>query len=220
MADILDLIDNATQNLCACGCATKLAPDGPSAWFASQDCQRRWGDSHATNPGDVYDRDDAGDGWMYDAMVVGAEYPDHRAALDYMASMVNQYALAGRSGIVSAVQLHTSTPMYLPSNGSVIRLSAAESAWHEWPAVDEAMAARLNDLPDASVTFTGYYDQSPLREAPLTVCYEPWLAAALWGNAYIVDEVTDAASARRGCLRSIHMAYGRRLRSRRRRNRR
>lgn len=59
VTDILDLIDNATEQRCACGCRAALDPDGPSAWFASQECQRRWGDARATDPQDVYDRPDA-----------------------------------------------------------------------------------------------------------------------------------------------------------------
>lgn len=58
MTDILDLIDNATEHRCACGCNTQLPEGGPSAWFASQECQGRWNESHATDPGAVLDRED------------------------------------------------------------------------------------------------------------------------------------------------------------------
>lgn len=47
MTDILDLIDNATEQRCACGCGTRLDPDGPSAWFASEWCQKRWNEARA-----------------------------------------------------------------------------------------------------------------------------------------------------------------------------
>lgn len=225
MTDILDLIDNATQSLCACGCGIQLHPDGPSAWFASQDCQRRWGDSHATNPGDVYDRDDAGDGWMYDAMVTGQPAADHGALIDLIASTVNPEAIRGRRGIITAAEdtrvwigEQEVTNWVVPNSIRVqLRTSIEWSTADDPPVTRQWLNERIQGLQDASMTITGYYDQSPLREAPLTVCYEPWLAAAPWGNAYIVDEVTIATAARRERLRSIHMAYGRRLRSRRRR---
>ena len=50
MTDILATIDAATQNLCACGCGSKLAVDGPSAWFASEDCQARWSAARVPDP--------------------------------------------------------------------------------------------------------------------------------------------------------------------------
>lgn len=40
--DILQTIDAATGDLCACGCGQPLDADGPSAWWATEDCQRRW----------------------------------------------------------------------------------------------------------------------------------------------------------------------------------
>jgi hypothetical protein len=54
--DILTAIDAATESLCACGCGQQLDPDGPSAWFAGQDCQRRWGDAQSTKPHEIYTR--------------------------------------------------------------------------------------------------------------------------------------------------------------------
>jgi hypothetical protein len=42
MSDILDRIDTAIEGRCACGCGTQLDPNGPSAWFATESCQRRW----------------------------------------------------------------------------------------------------------------------------------------------------------------------------------
>lgn len=54
--DILASIDAATESLCACGCGRKLPDAGPSAWFAEQDCQKRWADSRAIKPYEVYAR--------------------------------------------------------------------------------------------------------------------------------------------------------------------
>lgn len=42
MPDILDQIDAAIDQQCACGCGAKLRPNGPSAWFAGEGCQERW----------------------------------------------------------------------------------------------------------------------------------------------------------------------------------
>lgn len=58
MTDILDQIDAATAGLCACGCTRSIPADGLSAWFASQDCQHRWHQRNATEPHEVYNRDD------------------------------------------------------------------------------------------------------------------------------------------------------------------
>lgn len=40
--DILDQIDAAIDQQCACGCGAKLRTGGPSAWFAGEGCQERW----------------------------------------------------------------------------------------------------------------------------------------------------------------------------------
>jgi hypothetical protein len=42
MPDILDAIDAATEERCACGCGTRLDPDGPSGWWATEHCQATW----------------------------------------------------------------------------------------------------------------------------------------------------------------------------------
>lgn len=57
--DILDQIDAAVQELCACGCGSLLSPDGPSAYFASQSCQDVWHAAQATDPQEVYRAPDA-----------------------------------------------------------------------------------------------------------------------------------------------------------------
>lgn len=56
--DILAAIDAATEQRCACGCGQPLPAGGLSAWFASQDCQHQWHQRNATDPHEVYDRDD------------------------------------------------------------------------------------------------------------------------------------------------------------------
>ncbi len=45
--------------LCACGCRRRLDPDGPSPFFASQACQKRWSAAQATRPDEVFNRGDA-----------------------------------------------------------------------------------------------------------------------------------------------------------------
>lgn len=39
--DMLDAIDAAVDGLCACGCQRPLDPDGPSAWYYNEGCQRK-----------------------------------------------------------------------------------------------------------------------------------------------------------------------------------
>lgn len=61
--DVVARMDAAITHACACGCGLTLEVDGPSAWFASQECQRAWlGANHAHNPGEVYRRPEADDG--------------------------------------------------------------------------------------------------------------------------------------------------------------
>lgn len=42
MTSVLDAIDAAVGGLCVCGCGRKLDPNGPSAWFVEEWCQRAW----------------------------------------------------------------------------------------------------------------------------------------------------------------------------------
>lgn len=65
--DVLADIDAATEGRCGCGCGAPITDASPSAWFASADCQAQWHARHATDPADVYRRDDAGYGWIEDA---------------------------------------------------------------------------------------------------------------------------------------------------------
>lgn len=56
---IVEQIDAAVEQLCACGCRRRLDPDGPSAYFHSPSCQRRWNERLTDDPDDVYRRADA-----------------------------------------------------------------------------------------------------------------------------------------------------------------
>lgn len=64
--DVLDRIDAAVNQQCACGCRTPIGDASPSAYFASAACQSRWANRQATDPQDVYQRPDA-------AMYVGVD---------------------------------------------------------------------------------------------------------------------------------------------------
>lgn len=71
-ASMLNQIDAALANLCACGCGAPLPLGGLSAWFAGQDCQQRWRQAQTTNPGGVLGRADAG----LEAVQAGRVSPD------------------------------------------------------------------------------------------------------------------------------------------------
>lgn len=163
MTDILNLIDNATEHRCACGCNTPLHPDGPSAWFASQECQRRWNETHATDPADVYNRPDGGDGWSRDAMVVGdgpsfaptrfflgdQEITDFvvPGSLSFEAfsrTVVTAESMEGRSGLISAT---------------------SPAAWSVTGAMADWLSANLGD----SIRLR--YDTTPLADVSPTVTY-------------------------------------------------
>jgi hypothetical protein len=61
--DILERIDclvaEAETARCGCGCGRPVLPDGPSADFATQDCQRTWHGRQSTDPDRVYNGPDA-----------------------------------------------------------------------------------------------------------------------------------------------------------------
>lgn len=83
MSDILSRIDAAVESRCACGCGTQLDPAGASMWFATPDCQWRFQQQHADNPGDVYSRADAADYPGFDSRAVPLnEHWLRRAYLD------------------------------------------------------------------------------------------------------------------------------------------
>lgn len=57
---VLDRIDATIRGLCACGCGTGLGSDGPSAYWASDQCMRVWqGRTQAEAPEEVMLRPDA-----------------------------------------------------------------------------------------------------------------------------------------------------------------
>lgn len=59
MRDAVPDIDATLNGLCACLCGQQIPPDGPSEYFAEYDCQVRWHERNATNPGEVHRRQDA-----------------------------------------------------------------------------------------------------------------------------------------------------------------
>lgn len=59
IAATLDAVQTASRVLCACGCRHAVPDGGPSPYFATAGCQRRWHSAQATDPGDVYSRRDA-----------------------------------------------------------------------------------------------------------------------------------------------------------------
>lgn len=63
--DTLAGVDATIEGLCACGCGATITDQSPSAWFATADCQSVWHGRGATQPWEVYERDDA------------APYPGH-----------------------------------------------------------------------------------------------------------------------------------------------
>lgn len=56
---VVDDIDAATEGRCACGCGATIGDDSPSAYYATQDCQRRYLSARATNAQEVYSQEDA-----------------------------------------------------------------------------------------------------------------------------------------------------------------
>ncbi len=105
MTDILDRIDAAVAEQCACGCGITLRPDGPSGWFATQDCQRRWADQNVHDPGDVYRRADAND-WTIHRQPERNE-PTWTAAADIAPGQMVELRADGRAYPVEAGRTYT-----------------------------------------------------------------------------------------------------------------
>lgn len=80
--DVLDRIDDALAERCACGCGRPLSPTGPSAWFATDQCQWRWHGARATGPDDVYGRPDAAPCPASDRAVVPLTPGEHLVVMD------------------------------------------------------------------------------------------------------------------------------------------
>ncbi len=68
VAATLDAIDAAVGHLCACGCRRSVDQNGPSAYFASQGCQRRWHSARTDDPDAVYARPDPDEASIMDAV--------------------------------------------------------------------------------------------------------------------------------------------------------
>ncbi len=83
MTDILAKIDAATDGLCACGCERAVPPDGLSAWFAGEGCQRRWSAARTDRPDEVLNAADAH--LVVPRAMLG--YHDAGAAIDVQANM-------------------------------------------------------------------------------------------------------------------------------------
>lgn len=81
--DMLARLDSAVDELCACGCGRKLDPNGPSAWYASQDCQWSAMQRNATDPGEVYERPDP----ALDSLAAESEVERFRSSWDALALM-------------------------------------------------------------------------------------------------------------------------------------
>lgn len=72
----VDDLTAAIEGLCTCPCRTPLDPAGPSAYFATQDCQRRWmRTTQADRPDDVEGRPDAMPGYTTTAYTYRAGDP-------------------------------------------------------------------------------------------------------------------------------------------------
>jgi hypothetical protein len=65
--DALAHIDDAVEARCACGCGKRLASTGPSAWFATAECQQLFYARQTHNPAEVWNRPDAAPVYLDDA---------------------------------------------------------------------------------------------------------------------------------------------------------
>ncbi len=89
--DVLDRIDAAVGELCACGCRIRIPPDGASAYFANATCQRRWHSARATDAQDVYRRPDAATHNPNDAAQVPLNEPQGHNLGGFIAAGTDPY---------------------------------------------------------------------------------------------------------------------------------
>lgn len=115
--DVIAAIDAAVEEKCSCGCGRQIRDDGPSAYFATQRCQAIWMDRQVTDPGDVYERDDA-NGANIDPDAPGARRD------------MNRPVRAGsvRAGVDAATRLMS----YLQERDEEQRLREGIFNWRRW----------------------------------------------------------------------------------------
>ncbi len=89
--DVLDRIDAAVGELCACGCRIRIPADGASAYFATAACQRRWHSARATDAQDVYRRPDAATHNPNDAARVPLNEPEGHNPGGFIAAVTDPY---------------------------------------------------------------------------------------------------------------------------------
>jgi hypothetical protein len=183
VTDILDLIDNATQSLCACGCGSKLPADGPSAWFAAQECQRRWNEARAIDPHDVLDREDP----FIDYGPVFWDDPDGAAErLERLAAQPRRFERADwllHNDPTPPMRIWIGgqeiTDMVVPGS---IRLNTS-ALWtrlvdsEPYNRFDDAALERIQGFRDASVTITGYWNPPPVNVHLIMDDICRWLSA-------------------------------------------
>jgi hypothetical protein len=129
MESILDRIDDAVNQRCACGCGATLDPNGPSQWFASPDCQRIYSERQTTDPYDVYNRPDAASYPNFDGATVPLSEPRHWLADRYLNAPPSAHAPAYRLR-ESAVRPDGRIPYQYLSAGE-------QEALHAWCALHD-----------------------------------------------------------------------------------
>jgi hypothetical protein len=103
---ILDRIDQAVDELCACGCRTPITDASPSAWYATADCQSRYlGSRFATDPHDVYRRPDAALVPLVDSRPVPLTEPGPRRPVDRISGAFHRVAMRATQAADAAERL-------------------------------------------------------------------------------------------------------------------
>lgn len=95
MTDILARVDAAINDTCMCGCGTPLPPDGPSAYFATPECQTAWHQARTTDPHLVHGSVRVAEGlarWRPDLVTAAPPLRHLQPLPDHVADLVAQTA--------------------------------------------------------------------------------------------------------------------------------
>lgn len=189
--DILDRIDDATESRCACGCGTHLDPAGASMWFANPDCQWRYQQQHADNPGDVYSRPDAAEAWAgADEFLVPLREPQG----DMAAELLRRHARRRREappevratgGFVTPGQLYQvgEAGCLLPSMPSPrFEMSPNTRVWMNGQEITDQISSVTVERDAGSPTRIGFNGEAPIARDNVRVEVEQG------GSTYVIDE--------------------------------
>jgi hypothetical protein len=182
---VLDRIDATIEEMCACGCGRPLRADGPSAYWASDECHRNWQGRRATEPAEVYQRLDAHLGH-----IPAVDEPDGLPLPSRMEALLRQVQAvrrhndrSGRSTLSPPTDPMTDSP--LPT---VDRIVVRQSDGQEW---------ELNFPDGGRVRLTLEQERPPWTPRRFSLIPQPEIAhsgllEARWSGRFFLRQRTSS----------------------------